>query len=84
MTVNGSDGSRIDVSGSTNGTLARMPANSSGARLATAPISNPPALPPSATIRSAAVTPVSIKCFAHETKSVKVFFFVSVLPFSYQ
>jgi hypothetical protein len=31
VTVNGSDGSRIEVSASTNGTSATMPANSSGA-----------------------------------------------------
>ena len=53
ITVSGSDGSRIVVSASTNGTSARMPANSSGARFATAPISRPPAEPPSATMRSA-------------------------------
>ncbi len=41
------------MSASTNGTAATMPANASGARLATAPISRPPALPPSATSRSA-------------------------------
>lgn len=45
---------RIEVSGSTNGTTAWIPANSSGARLATAPMSRPPALPPSATSRSGA------------------------------
>ena len=72
ITVSGSDGSRIVVSASTNGTSARMPANSSGARLATAPISRPPALPPSATSRSGEVYPLSIRCRAQSTKSVKV------------
>lgn len=72
------------MSGSTNGTFARIPANSSGARFATAPINRPPALPPSATSRSGPVTPASIRCRAQATKSVKVFFFASVLPFSYQ
>ncbi len=63
------------VSGSTNGTWARIPANRSGARLATAPISSPPALPPNATSSCGRVNPESTKCCATATKSVKVFFF---------
>src|SRR6266702_3777430 len=43
VTVSGSDGSRIVVSASTNGTCATIPAKVSGAMLATAPISRPPA-----------------------------------------
>ena len=42
---------------STKGTSATMARNSSGARLATAPISRPPALPPRATSRSGEVHP---------------------------
>ena len=45
----------IEVSGSTNGTTASIPAKRSGARFATAPISSPPAEPPSATIFSGVV-----------------------------
>ena len=72
------------MSGSTNGTTAWIPANSSGARLATAPMSIPPALPPSATSRSGEVSPESIRCRAQSTKSVNVLRLDSVLPFSYQ
>ncbi len=75
---------RIEVSGSTNGTTAWIPANSSGARLATAPMSRPPALPPSATSRSGAVRPESTRCRAQATKSVKVARLNSFLPCSYQ
>ena len=49
----GSCGSEIEVTGSTKGTTARIPAYFRGARLATAPMSRPPAEPPSATIRAA-------------------------------
>src|ERR1700744_3416221 len=41
VTVSGSDGSRIELSASTNGTWATIPAKADGARLATAPISSP-------------------------------------------
>ena len=72
------------VSGSTNGTCARMPAKSSGAMLATAPISKPPALPPSATSCRGRVDPgVHQMLLRPTTKSVKVFFFSSSLPCSY-
>ena len=53
--VSGRLSSSMVFSTSTNGTSATMPANSSGARLATAPISMPPALPPWPTILPAAV-----------------------------
>ena len=53
--VSGSVSSSMVFSTSTNGTSATMPANSSGARLATAPISMPPALPPWPTMRPAEV-----------------------------
>src|ERR1700724_3509038 len=46
VTVSGSDGSRIEFSASTNGTCATIPAKADGARLATAPMSSPPADPP--------------------------------------
>src|SRR5919202_1878780 len=36
VTVSGSDGSRMELSASTKGTCATIPANASGARLATA------------------------------------------------
>src|SRR3954447_98683 len=84
VTVSGNEGSRIELSGSTNGTCATIPAKSSGARLAIAPISRPPAEPPRATRRSAAVQPFLTSVRAHATKSVKVFRLVSILPSSYQ
>src|SRR5215468_10482366 len=84
VTVNGSEGSRIELSASTNGTCATMPENASGARLATAPISRPPAEPPRATSRPGEVQPVLARCRAHATKSVNVFLLVSSLPLSYQ
>ena len=43
VTVNGNDGSRIDVNASTKGTSASTPAKHSGAIFATAPINRPPA-----------------------------------------
>ena len=52
--------------------------------LATAPINNPPALPPSATRFSGRVTSVATRWRATAMKSVKVFFFSSSLPCSYQ
>ena len=61
-----------------------MPAKSCGARLATAPISRPPAEPPRATSRDADVQPDCSRCSAHATKSVKVFFLCSSLPLVYQ
>src|SRR5262245_1264522 len=84
VTVSGSDGSRMVFSASTNGTCATIPANASGARLATAPMSSPPAEPPRATRPGGAVQPAFARCRAHATKSVKVFFFDSNLPLSYQ
>ena len=51
---------------------------------ATAPISRPPAEPPRATSRSALVHDEDTSACAHATKSVNVFFFASILPFSYQ
>ncbi len=72
------------LSASTNGTSATMPANASGARLATAPISRPPAEPPRATSRSGDVQPDLARCWAQATKSVNVFFLASILPSSYQ
>ena len=84
MTVSGSDGSRIEVSASTNGTAATTPANASGSRFTAAPTSRPPALPPSATIRSLEDQPLLARCRAQATKSVKVFILLSILPSSYQ
>ena len=83
MTVSGSVGSKMVVSASTKGTWATMPAKASGAMLATAPISSPPAEPPRATSRSAVVQPASARRLAHAMKSVKVFFLCSSLPSSY-
>ena len=83
VTVSGSDGSRIVLSASTNGTSATNPPNASGARFATAPTSSPPADPPRATTRSGAVQPTLTRCRAQATKSVNVFFLVSILPPSY-
>ncbi len=80
VTVSGSDGSRMVLSTSTNGTSATMPANASGAWLATAPMSRPPADPPRATSRSGEVHPTENRCAAQATKSVNVFFFAISLP----
>src|SRR3954454_12568182 len=55
--VSGRSRSSMVLRTSTNGTSATMPANNSPARLATAPISMPPALPPCPTIRFAAGPP---------------------------
>src|ERR1700691_2651481 len=83
VTVSGSDGSRIEFSASTNGTWATIPAKADGARLATAPISRPPADPPRATRREADVQPAETRCPAQATKSLNVFFFSSIFPWSY-
>src|ERR1017187_6749962 len=72
VTVSGSEGSRIEVSGSTNGTCATMAPKSCGARFATAPISTPPADPPRATSVDGTVQPWLTRCSAHATKSVKL------------
>ena len=55
----GSSGSRMVVRASTNGTAATIAAYFSGARLATAPISRPPAEPPMAAIRAGSTQPDS-------------------------
>ena len=84
VTVSGSDGSRIVVSASTNGTCATIPANASGARFTAAPISRPPADPPRATSRSGDVHPWPARCRADATKSVNVLALCSIFPSSYQ
>src|SRR5262245_56252915 len=83
VTVSGSDGSRIEVSTSTNGTCATIPCTDDGARLATAPMSSPPADPPRATMRDAVVKPDD-RCAAHAMKSVNVLRLCMSLPSSYQ
>ena len=50
--------------------------------LVTAPISKPPALPPSMTRRSFEVYLSAIRCSATAMKSVNVFFFDSMRPWS--
>src|ERR1700733_9771593 len=80
VTVSGSDGSSIEFSASTNGTWATIPVNADGARLATAPISSPPADAPRATSRDADVQPAEARCSAQATKSVNVFRLVSIFP----
>ena len=82
--VSGSVSSIMVASASTNGTSATIPANSSGASLATTPIRRPPALPPCATIRPAPVYPSAIRCRAAARKSENVFGFLPSLPSSYQ
>ncbi|SHU29253.1 Uncharacterised protein [Mycobacteroides abscessus subsp. abscessus] len=72
------------VTGSTKGTCASTPANSSGARFTAAPTSSPPALPPQATSRSGDATPESTRYLAADTKSEKLCFLCSILPSSYQ
>ena len=69
---------------STKGTSATTARNSSGARLATAPMSSPPALPPRATSRSGEVHPTSTSVRAQATKSVKVLGLAASFPSSYQ
>ena len=69
--VSGSVSSSIVLSTSTNGTSATMPANNSPARLATAPISMPPALPPWPTMRFALVYFASISARPAAAKSSK-------------
>ena len=59
--VSGRLASSIVASTSTNGTSAMISANRSGARLATAPISRPPALPPCATTRPLLVKPSAMR-----------------------
>jgi hypothetical protein len=78
--VSGSVSSSMVLSTSTNGTSATMPANRSGAMLATAPISMPPALPPMRDDRAAPVKPSAIRCLAAAMKSVKVLTLFSRLP----
>ena len=68
---------------STNGTSAMTARNRSGRMLVTAPISSPPALPPRIASRSAEVQPSRSRYSATAMKSVKVFFFFSILPWSY-
>ena len=80
----GSSGSRMVVRASTNGTAATIAAYFSGARLATAPISSPPAEPPMAAIRAGSTQPDCASQSVAAMKSVKVFFFCSFLPVSYQ
>ena len=82
--VSGSVSSSMVLSTSTNGTSATMPANKSPARLATAPISMPPAEPPWPTIRFALVYLASINARAQAAKSSNEFVFFSRLPSRYQ
>src|SRR6266403_1525093 len=82
--VNGKESSSMVLSTSTNGTSATMPLNNSPARLATAPISMPPALPPWPTMRFAPVYLASINARADAAKSSKVLVFLSRLPSRYQ
>src|SRR5262245_57413008 len=84
VAVSGSVGSRIVDNGSTNGTSATSEPNASGARLATAPISNPPAEPPRPVTFSGVVQPALTSSSAQATKSVNVLRLASSLPSSYQ
>ena len=84
ITVSGIVASSIVVTTSTNGTSATTAAKRSGRMLTTAPISNPPALPPLMARRSGAVYPAATRCSATAMKSVKVFRFRSSFPSSYQ
>jgi len=72
------------LSTSTNGTSATMPANNSPARLATAPISMPPALAPWPTMRFALVYFADINARPEAAKSSKLLVFFSRLPSRYQ
>ena len=82
--VSGRVSSSMVLSTSTNGTSATMPANNSPARLATAPISMPPALPPWPTMRFASVYFASISARPAAAKSSNVLVFFSRLPSRYQ
>ena len=77
------DSSSIVVTTSTNGTCATSTRYFSGARLATAPISRPPALPPMAATRSGAAYPSLTRKSVTSMKSVKVLILLSSLPSSY-
>ena len=68
---------------STKGTPAWIALNSLGARLATAPMSSPPADRPSAAKRPSATQPDVRSQRAQAMKSVKVLRFLSRRPFSY-
>ena len=78
--VSGRVGSDIVFSTSTNGTAAAMPAQRSGRRFSTAPISMPPAEPPCATIRPGSACPPSIRRSAQAMKSVKLLVLRAPLP----
>ena len=67
---------------STNGTAEWTARNKSGRKLTTAPMSNPPALPPSITRRSGAEMWFFTNHSAQSTKSVKVFFLRINMPSS--
>ncbi len=69
---------------STNGTCESTTAKRSGRRLATAPISSPPALPPSMASRCGLVYLLATRCSAAAMKSVKVFIFFIMRPSSCQ
>ena len=83
-TVSGIVSSSIVVTTSTNGTSATTARNSSGRWLTTAPMSSPPALPPSMASIAGVVRPAAISFSAQAMKSSKVVCFLAILPASYQ
>ena len=82
--VSGKESSSMVLSTSTNGTSATMPLNNSPARLATAPISMPPALPPWPTMRFGPVYFADISARPAAAKSSKLLVLFSRLPSRYQ
>ena len=82
--VSGRVSSSMVLTTSTNGTSATTALKSSGRWLTTAPISRPPALPPSIASCSGVVRPRAISASAQAMKSSKVVGFFAILPASYQ
>ena len=77
------EGSNIVVTTSTNGTSAIAPFHKLGSMLTTAPINNPPALPPEQNNILDFVYPLDIKNFPASIKSKNVFFLLNNFPSSY-
>src|SRR6185503_17588205 len=80
VTVIGSDASFIVLTTSTNGTLTIAAFTRSGLRFSTAPINNPPALPPSIVIFCGDEYLCATSQSAHAMKSVNVFILFTSRP----
>ena len=82
--VRGRSALSMVFSTSTKGTCVTIALQSSGAWFTTAPIRVPPALAPEMTILPSDPYPLSIRCPATSTKSLKVLVRSNSLPASYQ